>query len=188
MYPLGLLPFLTALVPDPFAVSAALVIPVLILAFWVYAVVPTSRGARLGDACGADEAAPVHLPGFSLGHILPFFHQRFDFINQGFQLAGQAIYQFSLLRVRTSASPWPRTHARAHSRTSALVRVRTRVGWSGCAGPRGARCRLWISSADRTLFGYRPPSSCFPAKPLAATFSKQETSTSTRASSFSLAL
>ena len=42
---------------------------------------------------------PSVLPGSSLSHILPFFHRRFDFINQGFELAGQAIYQFSLLRV-----------------------------------------------------------------------------------------
>ncbi|KAH9855336.1 cytochrome P450 [Lenzites betulinus] len=90
MYPLGFLPFFYSLVPEWGAVGAALLIPILVLALWAYATL-TRSSSHVDDA-------PVHLPGSSLLHILPFFHQRFDFINQGFQLAGQAIYQFSLLR------------------------------------------------------------------------------------------
>ncbi|KAI0720701.1 cytochrome P450 [Cerioporus squamosus] len=90
MYPLGFLPFFLALFPDTVAVRAAVIVPILVLAFWLYAVL--SRPSATADD------APVHLPGSSLSHILPFFHRRFDFINSGFQLAGQAIYQFSLLR------------------------------------------------------------------------------------------
>ncbi|TFK89028.1 cytochrome P450 [Polyporus arcularius HHB13444] len=89
MYPLGFLPFFLALLPESLAVTAAVIVPILVLAFWLYAVVSRSSSS-------ADDA-PVHLPGSSLSHILPFFHRRFDFINSGFQLAGQAIYQFSLL-------------------------------------------------------------------------------------------
>ncbi|KAL7277339.1 hypothetical protein ACG7TL_009197 [Trametes sanguinea] len=91
MYPLGFLPFFYSLVPEQGAVAAALVIPALVLALWFYAIATRSSSDHADDA-------PVHLPGSSLSHILPFFHRRFDFINQGFQLAGQAIYQFSLLR------------------------------------------------------------------------------------------
>lgn len=94
MYPLGFLPFFYSLVPEWGAVGFALVIPILVLALWFYTIVTrSSSSAQLDDT-------PVYLPGSSLLHILPFFHQRFDFINQGFQLAGQAIYQFTLLRVR----------------------------------------------------------------------------------------
>lgn len=92
MYPLGFLPFFLALLPESLAVTAAVIVPILALAFWLYAVV--SRSSATADD------APVPLPGSSLSHILPFFHRRFDFINSGFQLAGQAIYQFSLLGVR----------------------------------------------------------------------------------------
>ncbi|KAI8969413.1 cytochrome P450 [Trametes punicea] len=91
MYSLGLLPFFYGLVPEWGALAAALAIAVLVLALWFYAIVTRSSSDQPDDA-------PVHLPGSSLSHILPFFHRRFDFINQGFQLAGQAIYQFKLLR------------------------------------------------------------------------------------------
>ncbi|KAI0642644.1 cytochrome P450 [Trametes meyenii] len=92
MYPLGFLPFFYTVVPEWGAVAAALVIPILVLALWFYAIVTRSSSTH------ADDCRPVRLPGSSLSHILPFFHRRFDFINQGFQLAGQAIYQFTLLR------------------------------------------------------------------------------------------
>lgn len=99
MYPLGFLPFFYSLVPDSVAFAAALAIPLLVLALWLSAVLPRPSPS----SAPADDDAPVHLPGSSLSHVLPFFHRRFDFLNQGFQLAGQAIYQFTLLRVRTCA-------------------------------------------------------------------------------------
>ena len=95
MYPLGFLPFFLALLPDTLAVTAAVIVPILFLALWLYSVVSRSSSPAYD--------APVHLPGSSLSHILPFFRRRFDFINDGFQLAGQAIYQFSLLRVRPNS-------------------------------------------------------------------------------------
>ncbi|KAI0739020.1 cytochrome P450 [Daedaleopsis nitida] len=125
MYPLGLLPVFSTLIPDSLAVAAALAIPALVLALSLYALLPRSlplplppfsarppcshppRSPASSPPASEDEdedeehddsAAPVHLPGSSLAHILPFFHRRFDFINSGFQLAGQAVYQFSLLR------------------------------------------------------------------------------------------
>ena len=94
MYPLGFLPFFCSLVSHDAAVHAALLVPLVVLALWFYAV-----ALRPPSSKNADDVHPVHLPGSSLSHILPFFHRRFDFINQGFELAGQAIYQFSLLRV-----------------------------------------------------------------------------------------
>lgn len=132
MYPLGLLPVLRLFVPDPFALSVALAIPVLLLALWAYAILPAVRAARSGEhACTGEHSAPVHLPGSSLAHILPFFHRRFDFINQGFQLAGEAIYQFKLLRVSTLTPLIP-------SRLHQCPRPRLRRPRRGCPcwGPR----------------------------------------------------
>lgn len=43
--------------------------------------------------------APKFLPGFSLFHIIPFFRQRYDFLNWGFQATGQNVFQFQLLKV-----------------------------------------------------------------------------------------
>ncbi|EJF57953.1 cytochrome P450 [Dichomitus squalens LYAD-421 SS1] len=94
MYPLGFLPLFCTFLPYSVAVNAALLVPVIVLAVWSYAVF----APRPSSAKDADDVYPVHLPGSSLAHILPFFQRRFDFINQGFELAGQAIYQFSLLR------------------------------------------------------------------------------------------
>ena len=94
MYPLGFLPFFCSLVSHDAAVHAALLVPLVVLAIWFYTV-----ALRPPPSKCEDDVRPVHLPGSSLSHILPFFHRRFDFINQGFELAGQAIYQFSLLRV-----------------------------------------------------------------------------------------
>ncbi|KJA23068.1 hypothetical protein HYPSUDRAFT_138141 [Hypholoma sublateritium FD-334 SS-4] len=42
--------------------------------------------------------APKFLPGFSLFHIIPFFRQRYDFLNWGFQATGQNVFQFQLLK------------------------------------------------------------------------------------------
>jgi len=44
--------------------------------------------------------APVTLPGSSIFAIYPFFRQRFDFLNRGFYLTGQSIFQFNLFAVR----------------------------------------------------------------------------------------
>ena len=95
MYPLGFLPFFCSLVSHDAAVHAALLVPLVVLALWFFAIV----APRPLSSKDAHDVRPVRLPGSSLSHILPFFHRRFDFINQGFELAGQAIYQFSLLRV-----------------------------------------------------------------------------------------
>ncbi|PPQ80554.1 hypothetical protein CVT25_001588 [Psilocybe cyanescens] len=43
--------------------------------------------------------APKYLPGYSIFHIIPFFRKRHDFLNWGFHIAGQNIFQFMLLRV-----------------------------------------------------------------------------------------
>jgi len=47
-----------------------------------------------------DVDTPVKLPGHPFLAIFPFFRQRFDFLNWGFQVTGQPIFQFQLLRVR----------------------------------------------------------------------------------------
>jgi sterol 14-demethylase len=45
---------------------------------------------------------PKSLPGYSLFHITPFFHKRYDFLNWGFHATGQNIFQLNLLRVSMS--------------------------------------------------------------------------------------
>jgi hypothetical protein len=44
--------------------------------------------------------APTPLPCFSIFAIVPFFRQRYDFLNWGFHATGKSIFQFNLLRVR----------------------------------------------------------------------------------------
>ena len=44
--------------------------------------------------------APKSLPGYSLFHIIPFFRKRYDFLNWGFHVTGQNIFQLKLLQVR----------------------------------------------------------------------------------------
>ncbi|ETW77953.1 cytochrome P450 monooxygenase 90 [Heterobasidion irregulare TC 32-1] len=46
----------------------------------------------------AQEDAPVSLPGYRLSSIIPFFRQRYDFLNWGFRFTEEPIFQFSLLR------------------------------------------------------------------------------------------
>lgn len=43
--------------------------------------------------------APARLPIYSLFAIAPFFRRRFDFLNWGFEVTGQSVFQFDLLRV-----------------------------------------------------------------------------------------
>lgn len=50
----------------------------------------------------AQEDAPVSLPGYRLSSIIPFFRQRYDFLNWGFHFTEEPIFQFSLLRVSIS--------------------------------------------------------------------------------------
>ncbi|KAJ7240448.1 cytochrome P450 [Mycena rebaudengoi] len=42
-------------------------------------------------------AAPTSLPGLSLFSIVPFFRRRYDFLNWGFGVTGESIFQFQLL-------------------------------------------------------------------------------------------
>lgn len=50
------------------------------------------------------EDTPATLPGSPFFAIIPFFRQRFDFLNWGFRVTGQNIFQFKLLSVRSSPS------------------------------------------------------------------------------------
>ncbi|KAJ7268532.1 cytochrome P450 [Mycena rebaudengoi] len=43
-------------------------------------------------------AAPKSLPGLSVFSIKPFFRQRYDFLNRGFAVTGESIFQFRLMR------------------------------------------------------------------------------------------
>ncbi|KAF7325856.1 Cytochrome P450 [Mycena kentingensis (nom. inval.)] len=51
----------------------------------------------LHDDADADDV-PKSLPGHSLLQILPFFRQRFDFLNAGFHATGDQIFQFDMMR------------------------------------------------------------------------------------------
>lgn len=46
------------------------------------------------------DTVPANLPGLRIFSILPFFGKRYDFLNQGFRVTGENIFQFKLLRVR----------------------------------------------------------------------------------------
>ena len=51
------------------------------------------------SASHEDVDTPKSLPGYTLFHITSFFRKRYDFLNWGFQVTGQNIFQFNLLRV-----------------------------------------------------------------------------------------
>jgi sterol 14-demethylase len=42
---------------------------------------------------------PKSLPGLPFLSIVPFFRQRYDFLNWGFQITGQSTFQFQLMNV-----------------------------------------------------------------------------------------
>lgn len=44
-------------------------------------------------------SAAVFLPASALSTIVPFFRQRFDFLNEGFRATSQSIFQFRLFHV-----------------------------------------------------------------------------------------
>jgi sterol 14-demethylase len=54
----------------------------------------------LSDRPKCNNNAPVPLPGFSTFAFLSFFRRRFDFLNNGFRITGQPLFQFYLLTVR----------------------------------------------------------------------------------------
>lgn len=51
----------------------------------------------LSDRPKCNNNAPVPLPGFSTFAFLSFFRRRFDFLNNGFRITGQPLFQFYLL-------------------------------------------------------------------------------------------
>ena len=87
-YSVGLQLGATAFLSSGFAIQFAVAVVVFLVIISV-----TSASQEVVDA-------PRSLPGYSLFHITSFFRKRYDFLNWGFQAAGQNIFQFNLLRVR----------------------------------------------------------------------------------------
>jgi sterol 14-demethylase len=48
--------------------------------------------------------APKSLPGLPFLSIVPFFRQRYDFLNWGFRVTGQSTFQFQLMNVCSSST------------------------------------------------------------------------------------
>ncbi|KAI0687675.1 cytochrome P450 [Cytidiella melzeri] len=88
MNPLGLLPLLQALAPDHAAVKLAIAIPGVVLLLLLYSLAKPDESQQV--------AATLPLSGMST--IWPFFRKRFDFLRSGFELTGQAVFQFRLLQ------------------------------------------------------------------------------------------
>ncbi|EGN92897.1 hypothetical protein SERLA73DRAFT_172564 [Serpula lacrymans var. lacrymans S7.3] len=74
------------------SLQAQLVIALVLL----FIIIVFGIGAHKDD--GHDENSPVFLPGHPLLSIVPFFRKRFDFLNSGFRITGQSLFQFNLLR------------------------------------------------------------------------------------------
>ncbi|KAI0918650.1 hypothetical protein AcV5_002581 [Taiwanofungus camphoratus] len=89
MFPIGFQAFLATLWSEQTATRVGLAVPIVATILWLWSLL-TYREDR--------EDVPVTLPQCPLFVIWPFFKSRFDFINEGFQLAGHSVYQFRLLR------------------------------------------------------------------------------------------
>ena len=87
-YSVGLQSAATAFLSSGFAIQ----LTVAVVVFLVIISVTSASQEVVG--------APKSLPGYSLFHITPFFRKRYDFLNWGFHVTGQNIFQFNLLRVR----------------------------------------------------------------------------------------
>jgi hypothetical protein len=74
--------------------SAGMVIQLAIAVFALFLVLYLSSTTQKDK-----DDAPVTLPGGSVFSIYPFFRQRFDFLNRGFRITGQSVFQFNLLGV-----------------------------------------------------------------------------------------
>lgn len=102
MYPAGLLSLVQAVVADPSeaAIKLSIALPSIVFLLFLW-----SRSSSKQDL----EDSPTTLPEGCLLTIFPFFRSRFDFLNWGFKLSGQAIFQFRLLQVKylLSLSPIP---------------------------------------------------------------------------------
>ncbi|KDQ58614.1 hypothetical protein JAAARDRAFT_155168 [Jaapia argillacea MUCL 33604] len=90
MYPVGIPSSVEAFLST--GIAGQLLIAFILLFFIL------SLCSCLMDEQYQDPAMPVPLPEHSLFTILPFFHQRFDFLNWGFRATGQPIFQFRLFR------------------------------------------------------------------------------------------
>ncbi|KAJ7064919.1 cytochrome P450 [Mycena amicta] len=77
--------FLSAGFPTQFAVAVVICLVILLAV----------SSLHEEDVDAAD--VPKSLPGLSWFQILPFFHQRYDFLNWGFHATGEQIYQFRLM-------------------------------------------------------------------------------------------
>ena len=87
-YSVGLQSAATAFLSSGFAIQLTVAVVVFLVIISV-----TSASQEVVDA-------PKSLPGYSLFHITPFFRKRYDFLNWGFHVTGQNIFQLNLLRVR----------------------------------------------------------------------------------------
>lgn len=107
--------------------------------------------------------SPKALPGCSLFHVIPFFRQRYDFLNWGFHATGQNTFQFQLLRVSGPRAPhqspqilmlhWLFSLNTEH-RYCGFGRVRPRnllqCAWSGF--DRRLQDSLWCSTCPHPMF------------------------------------
>lgn len=85
----GFVVFLTACLPYATALKVALAIPSTVFCLWL----------SLLTTCKDDDPdEPMSLPTGHFSINTSFFRTRYDFINRGFELTGQSIYKFKLLR------------------------------------------------------------------------------------------
>ncbi|EMD35539.1 hypothetical protein CERSUDRAFT_116287 [Gelatoporia subvermispora B] len=90
MLPLnGLYAVLATFLPERVATWISIASPVVVFLLWLWAVVTREEE---GDH------VPVSLPESQLLSVSPFFRSRFDFLRRGFELTGQSVYKFKLLR------------------------------------------------------------------------------------------
>ncbi|CAL1699516.1 unnamed protein product [Somion occarium] len=89
MFPIGLLALCQVFLEEKAATSVAIGIPIAVLLILLW-----SLSTNRHDS----DDKPITLPLWGFLTIKPFFNTRFDFLSSSFDLCGQSIFQFNLLR------------------------------------------------------------------------------------------
>ena len=95
MFVAGFLVFHSTFMPSRAAALFACMLPITMFVVWLFMTLTHK----------IEDDQPASLPECPLRNISPFFRRRFDFLLQGYELTGESIYQFKLLKVKSFSLP-----------------------------------------------------------------------------------
>ena len=96
MFAAGFLVFLSTFMPGRAAALVACMLPITMFVIWLFTTLTHEP----------QENEPAVLPECPLRNLSPFFRRRFRFLLRGYELTGESIYQFKLLKVKSLGVHW----------------------------------------------------------------------------------